>query len=365
MNCRIIVLVTVGLFAAGCAYTPDGIPREDLISTAVAAPAPAPEPAPGEGDEEALVVLVDGETGDDTANEEALTEVEVSGTGRGAVVPESREIELGEIVTGGSGGGAASAASGFVYPSVGSAFAATRPETPYVMEAGGETPYWRSQSSFYELDGIVFAEFSLIAVDREPILATLRQVPEAAAPGFRRYVSVEGAPVSAAYQAGPCGAGDGIQRGYFASIRVGDEGFEGCARETGGQWDWSRDLLTRYDAIMLCLDEVPDAVGAVDAYSPSETNTAVRVLRSDQSRIECVIVNEDLRMASVRELDVTEVHLNEGRTVFLREIGETRDECRSYENIFGPDGRLMGVLAHDLCQNPRAHFQGPPPDPES
>lgn len=330
---RLIAVMTIsGLLVAGCATTPSGMDDESMMSTM----APAPDPA-----------LPNTDRDSDT------------GMGQGGGEDSENAIGIGDVGAAGNGGGNESTSSGFVYPSIGTAFAGTRPDTPYVMEAGGESPYWRARSSFYEIEGIVFAEFSFVAVDQGALSATLRQVPDSVAPGFRRYVSVEGPAVSAAFQAGFCRDGQGVDRGYFASIQVEGEAFEGCARETGGQWDWSRDLLSRYDAILMCLDEVPEAVGAVDAYSPSETNTAVRVLSQDQSRFECIIINNEMRLASVRELDVTEVHLNEGRTVFLRGVGDVRDECRSYENIMSADGELLGVLAHDLCQNPRAHVLGP------
>lgn len=261
---------------------------------------------------------------------------------------------------GADGGGGSASQTGFVYPAIGTAFAGTRPETPYGMAAQGESPYWRSTIELYDLEGEVFGEFRLIAAGHDPILTTLRMAPDHLVNGFRRYISTtpDPVPVSAAFQAGPCIDFDGIERPFFASVRVDDVTYEGCAREEGGQWDWSRDLLTRYDQILLCLEEVPGAVAAIDAYSPSEENTAVRVLTDDQSRFECVIVNADLRLASVRELDVTEVHLNEGRTVFLTAEPEAND-CRAIEHIRRADGELMGVLAHDLCQNPRTHVEGP------
>lgn len=263
------------------------------------------------------------------------------------------------------GGGAsrsgASVSSGFVYPAIGSAFAGTRPDTPYVMQASGEQPYWRSNAEFYELDGEIHAEFSLIAADEAPLRADLRQAPDHMVHGYRRFVSTEsdGARISAAYQAGPCVDGMGVERGFFTSIQINDTIYEGCARETGGQWDWSRDLLTRFDAILTCLDEVPDALAAIDAYSPTPENTAVRVLRADHQRFECVIVNEDQRLASVRELDITEVHLNEGRTIFTRVPIDEGNACLSEETIINSAGDELGYLVHDLCQNPRTHVEGP------
>lgn len=304
----------IGVILAGCASTPSGMSPEDMMSSAT-----APAPAPHEG----------------------------NGTGAG----------LSEA----GGEGVSAAPTGFVYPAIGTAFAGTRPDTPYSMAAQGETPYWRATIEFYELEGDVSGEFRMIATEQNPILTTLRKAPDHLTNGFRRYVSVRPDPVavSAAFQAGPCIDFDGIERPFFASIRAGDQTFEGCAREAGGQWDWSREILTRYEQIRMCLDEVPGAVAAIDAYSPGEDNTAVRVLTDDRSRFECVIVNGEQRLASIRELDVTEVHLNEGRTVFLTAEPEASD-CRAIEHIRSADGALLGVLAHDLCQNPRTHVEGAP-----
>ncbi len=228
------------------------------------------------------------------------------------------------------------------------------------MVAQGEGPYWRAAIEFHDIDGIVFGDFRMIAAEQEPVMATLRPAPDHLVNGFRRYVSAtaDTMPVSAAFQAGPCIDFDGIERPFFTSVRVANETYEGCAREEGGQWDWSRDILTRYEQILTCLDVVPEAVAAIDAYSPDEANTAVRVLTGDQSRFECLIVNADLQLISVRALDVTEIHLNEGRTVFLRSEPEAND-CRAIEHIRNADGLLLGVLAHDLCQNPRTHVEGP------
>ncbi len=263
-----------------------------------------------------------------------------------------------------AGGGRSTEAtvvSGFVYPAIGSAFAGTRPDTPYVMQASGEQPYWRSSAEFYEFNGEIHARFSLIAADETPLQADLRQASDHLVHGYRRFVSsdADGERISAAYQAGPCIDSMGVERGFFTSIRVNGTIYEGCARETGGQWDWSRDLLTRFDAIQICLDEVPNALAAVDAYSPTPDNTAVRVLRADHQRFECIIVNEDRRLASVRELDITEVHLNEGRTIFTRVPIDDGHACLSEETIINSAGDELGYLVHDLCQNPRTHVEGP------
>ncbi|WP_421786395.1 hypothetical protein [Hyphobacterium sp.] len=344
---RYLAMLSIGCFVlAGCASTPSSLSSDDMVSTM--APASPPPPESTEGGE----TYVGG------------------GTGRGSVQPETRQITIeledpagapmpSDGATGSAAGGGA--AVGFVYPAIGSAFAGTRPEVPYQMQAAGEQPYWRSNAEFYEIEGTVFAQFSIIAVDETPLQATLREAPDHLANGFRRYVSrdPDGPRISAAYQAGPCLDGMGVERGFFTSIRVDDTTYEGCARETGGQWDWSRDLLTRYDAILICLDEVPAAVAAVDAYSPTPENTAVRVMSADQQRHECVIVNEDQRLASVRALDITEVHLNEGRTVFSRAPLVDADGCLSQEVILNTEGETLGYLAHDLCQNPRRHVEGP------
>lgn len=304
---------------AGCASTPSDMNPGDMRSSAT-----APAPVPAENDS------------------------------NGLALPDA------------GGGGGISTRAGFLYPAIGTAFAGTRPETPYGMVAQGEAPYWRMTIELYDLEGEVFGNFRMIAAEQDQILTTLRMAPDHFANGFRRYVSLTPEPVtvSAAFQAGPCMDFDGIERPFFASVRVDDATYEGCAREEGGQWDWSRDILTRYDQILLCLEEVPGAVAAIDAYSPSEENTEVRVLTEDQSRFECVIVNADLRLASVRELDVTEVHLNEGRTVFLTAEPEPND-CRAIEHIRSAGGAMLGVLAHDLCQNPRTHVEGAPSAGES
>lgn len=304
-----------GLLLAGCASTPPGMSPNDMRSSAIA-PAPDPSESSSEG-------------------------LDLADPGAGVI-------------------GGSSTRTGFDYPAIGTAFAGTRPETPYSMAAQGEAPYWRATIEFHDLEGEVFGEFRMIAAEQEPILTTVRLAPDHFVNGFRRYVSVTPEPVtvSAAFQAGPCMDFDGIERPFFASVRVDNETYGGCAREEGGQWDWSRDILTRYDLILLCLSEVPGAVAAIDAYSPSEDNTAVRVLTDDQSRYECLIVNADERIASIRELDMTEVHLNEGRTVFLT-TEPVANECRAIEHIRSDDGTLMGVLAHDLCQNPRTHAEGP------
>jgi uncharacterized membrane protein len=333
---RFLVLIAVGSLLAACASTTGSMDSGELASSMAPASPPPPAPPPSSAD--------GGRT------------IEGSGTGRAAVRPETRQITVELAETGAPG-----AAAGFVYPSIGSAFAGTRPDTPYVMQANGEQPYWRSVAEFYEMDDEVFARFSLIAVDETPVLATLRQAADHLEQGFRRYVSAEadGPRISAAYQAGPCVDDMGVARGFFTSIRVNDETYEGCAWETGGQWDWSRDLLTRFDAILLCLDEVSDAVAAVDAYSPTPENTAVRVVDAEQQRFECVIVNADQRLASVRELDITEVHLNEGRTLFTLAPIADGNACLSEETIINAEGEVLGYLAHDLCQNPRAHVEGP------
>lgn len=317
---RLIVMAGLaGAVLAGCASTPSGMSPDDMVSSATA-PATAPR----------------------------------------------EENETGAGLPGAGGGGGNTARTGFLYPAIGTAFAGTRPETPYGMIAQGETPYWRATIEFYELDSEVYGEFRMIAAEQTPIQTTLRMAPDHLANGFRRYVSAmpDSVPVSAAFQAGRCIDFDGIERPFFASIRAGEQTFEGCAREEGGQWDWSRDLLSRYEQILMCLDEVPGAVAAVDAYSPSEENTAVRVLTNDQSRFECVIINTEQRLASIRELDVTEVHLNEGRTVFLTAEPEA-NTCQAIEHIRSVDGALLGVLVHDLCQNPRTHVEGAPVAGES
>jgi uncharacterized membrane protein len=355
------VLVTIacaGLLVTACATAPSDLDSDAMVST-VAAPAPppppspasAPAPAPDNADD--LGDLMGEPVGESTVT--SGTMYEQSGAGRGSVqVPrvEGPELTIAEVSSG---------SSGFVYPVMGAAFAGTRPETPYVLEAHGEAPYWRATAELYEVDGAVFARFALIAADEPPINSTLARAPDFMAGGFRRYVSAtpDGPRVSAAYQAGPCVDRTGIRRGYFASIRVNGVTFEGCARETGGQWDWSRDLLDRYDQIMMCLNEIPGAVAAIDAYSPSEENTAVRVIDGEQVRHECLIVNDNQRLASTRELEPTEVHLNEGRTVFFSAMPETRDQCRRYETVMDANANLLGVLAHDICQNPRAHVEGP------
>lgn len=368
---NILILAAGSVLLAACASTPSTMSEDNLVSTVVASPAPPPA-------NEELSDFTDGVGG--AVGEPSPEEVVVRGTGRGGVRPEQRNIELelsgtgaggggtgegtigiGDMGAIGSGGSGSAARPGFVYPAMGSAFAATRPETPYTMQASGEAPYWRSDAEFYELDGAIFARFSLVAADAGTLGVTLREAPSHLANGFRSYASAdsEGPRVSANYQAGPCVDGLGVEREFFASIQVDDTVFEGCARETGGQWDWSRDLLTRYAEIIMCLDEVDGAVAAIDAYAPTPDNTAVRILRGDGTRFECLIVNDGQRLASVRELDATEVHLNEGRTLFMRDPIPGEDNCRSFESILGRDGELMGYLAHDLCQNPRIHVEGP------
>lgn len=313
----IAIPAMMGALLAGCATVPTDLESGDMRASAVA---PAPPPAPSVVEEEAPDIM----HGDD--------------------------------------GIAADAApfAGFRYVPVGTAFAGTRPDTPYAMSALGAAPYWRANLEFYELAGELFADLQMVMAEHDPVLTRLRPGPDHLVNGFRRYVSAdaEDVQVSAAFQAGPCMDADGIERSFFASIRVNDAVYNGCAREDGGQWDWSRDILTRFEEVRMCLDEVPDAVGAIDAYSPSEDRTAVRVITGDQRRFECMIVNSGQRLASLRELDVTEVHLNEGRTVFLPDVPEA-NECQAVEQIRRPDGALMGALVHDLCQNPRLHVEGP------
>jgi len=329
---RIIAMLSLtGLVLAGCASTPSDLNADDLISSVAPPSAPPvvtlPMPTPP-GDN-------DGSESNDNL----------------VVAPASPSPDAG---------GGRLASSGFEYPAAGAAFAGTRPETPYVMTAHGEAPYWRASARFYEIEGDIFADYRMVVAEHDPIQIRLRPAPDHLADGYRRFVSAssDDLPISAAFQAGPCEDPDGIERPFFSSIRIGNEIYEGCGREDGGQWDWSRDVLARYIQILMCLDEVPGAVGAIDAYSPSEANTAVRVLTSGQNRFECLIINESQRLASVRELDVTEVHINEGRTIFLRDIPE-RNPCRSIEHIRDRDGELIGVLAHDLCQNPRTQVEGP------
>ncbi|MEE2525096.1 hypothetical protein V0U79_01875 [Hyphobacterium sp. HN65] len=371
---NILVLGLGSLLLAACASSPSGLTSEELISTVTASPAPPPEGMEAD-DMDELAELMGEPVGDTSSGEIVL-----HGTGRGGGMqrPEGNiELDLSGIGAGGGGsgegtigignmgaigsGGGGSAGSGFIYPAMGSAFATARPETPYAMQANGEAPYWRSDAEFYELDGEILARFSLVAADAGELGVTLREAPGNLVDGFRSYVSVDadGPRVSANYQAGPCVDALGVEREYFASIQVDGSIFEGCARETGGQWDWSRDLLSRYTEILVCLEEVENAIGVLDAYAPSPENTAIRVLTVDQSRFECLIVNSGQRLASVRELDATEVHLNEGRTIFMRERFQSADNCRSYESIRSATGELMGYLAHDLCQNPRVHVEGP------
>ena len=320
---RIAIPALTGALLAGCATAPSDLEAGDMRSS-VTAPAPPPSP-----------VIVEAEVTD---------------------------------VSPGNGGMAAepTPAAGFRYVSVGTPFAGTRPETPYTLNALGAAPYWRARLQFYELSGELFAELSMVMAEHDPVSTRLRPGPDHLVNGFRRYVSaeLEEILVSASFQAGPCMDADGIERSFFASIRVNDDVYEGCAREDGGEWDWSRDILVRMAEIQMCLDEVPDAVGAIDAYSPSEDHTAVRVITGDQSRFECVIVDADQRLASIRELDATEVHLNEGRTIFLAELPQA-DACQSIEHIRRSSGELVGALVHDLCQNPRLHFEGPVDDMES
>ncbi|WP_394694470.1 hypothetical protein [Hyphobacterium sp.] len=310
---QIAIPALLGALLAGCATAPSDLDAGDMRSAAVA-PAPPPAP-PVQTEEEADITAGDDEV---------------------------------------------SASSGFQYAAIGSAFAGTRPDTPYSMNALGAAPYWRASLEFYELSGELFADLHMVMAENDPVLTRLRPGPDHLMNGFRRFVSAgdEDVRVSASFQAGPCRGADGIERPFFASIQVNNAVYSGCAREDGGQWDWSRDILTRFDEVRMCLDEVTDAAGAIDAYSPSEDHTAVRVITADQRRFECMIVNAEQRLTSLRELDATEVHLNEGRTVFLPEVPEA-NECQAVEHIRGPDGELMGALVHDLCQNPRLHVEGP------
>jgi len=326
------VLGFAGLVLAGCASTPTDMNADDMISSIAPPSAPPSMPAPAP-------VMTDEDT--------------FSGGGNGAG-------SRARIVAPNAGGSGGAARAGFVYPAIGASFAGTRPETPYVMTAQGEGPYWRASAQLYEIEGDVFVDYRMVVAEHDPILIRLRPAPDHLTNGYRRFVtaSPDELPISAAFQAGPCLDVDRIERSFFASVRIGNEVYDGCAREDGGQWDWSRDILARYAQILMCLDEVPGAVGAIDAYSPSEENTAVRVMTADQSRFECLIVDAEQRLASVRELDIIEVHLNEGRTVFLRDVPD-ENPCRSIEHILDRNGELMGVLAHDLCQNPRTQVERP------
>lgn len=309
--------ILIGALLAGCATVPSDLEAGDMRASAVA---PAPPPA-------------------------------------GMVVEEE-----GPDIIPGDDGVAADAIpfAGFPYVTVGTAFAGTRPDTPYAMSALGAEPYWRASLEFYELSGELFAEFNMVMIEHDRVLTRLRPGPDHLVNGFRRYVSADAQDVlvSAAFQAGPCWDADGIERSFFASIRVNGDVYNGCAREDGGQWDWSRDIISHFGEVRMCLDEVPGAVGVVDAYSPSDDRTAVRVITGDQRRFECMIINSGQRLASLRELDATEVHLNEGRTVFLPDVPEAND-CQAVEHIRRADGALMGALVHDLCQNPRLHVEGP------
>jgi hypothetical protein len=322
---NILTIGLIGLLVTGCATAPSTLDQEILVSTMVdVQPADSPDPTE-----------LDQFTGDGPA----------AGVGGGGSV----------------GGSAATLPSGFVYPAFGTGFAAEQPATPYTISVQGEAPYWRANVELYERDGQLLANIHMVLAEHDPIIATLRPAGDHLVEGYRRFVSTNSATprISAAFQSGPCVDGAGIDRPFFASIRVGDENHDGCAREEGGQWDWSRDILSRYDMVLMCMDEVEGTIAAVDAYAPSDQNTAVRVVTAADARFECLIVNADRRLASVRELDATEVHLNEGRTLFLRYIPDTPNRCRSLEHIRSADGQLMGVLAHDLCQNPRTHADSP------
>jgi uncharacterized membrane protein len=315
----------IGFVLAGCATAPSTLDQDRLLSTLV--------------DDLPAVVP-------DTSGRDQITSDIIGGATGGA---------------GSVGGGAATLPSGFVYPAFGTAFASEQPATPYTMSAQGDAPYWRANVEVYERAGELFANIHMVLAEHDPILATLRPAADHMVQGFRRYVSDNSSSpaISAAFQSGPCVDASGIDRSFYASIRVDGENHDGCAREEGGQWDWSRDILSRYDMVLMCMDEVEGTIAAVDAYAPSELNTAVRVVTSADARFECVIVNDDRRLASVRELDATEVHLNEGRTLFLRNIPDAPNACRALEHIRSPEGELMGVLAHDLCQNPRIHADSP------
>jgi len=207
---------------------------------------------------------------------------------------------------------------------------------------------------FEESGGRVTARLDLAGAGHAPVSAELDIDRAWLSDEVQRYAGFveNGAEAVVELESGPCRTGARLDA-RFASIRVGEKTWRGCARETGPVVSWSESLPDHLDMIDACIERARSSSMAfvAGAARPQVIHTgagAARFQLNGGGRWDCSVRNGRAEWRVVN--DGEPPRPGEGERVFIPgAMPADGDGCYLYERVRAADGRLIGALGHDVC----------------
>lgn len=174
--------------------------------------------------------------------------------------------------------------------------------------------------------------------------------------GVRRFIgqTMSGDPVEVVLQAGPClDPGSARHQTHFATVSVGGERFDGCAREVAATDRWTNYIASYLPAIDTCLYEMRNQAEHVTLAYPVASATGVRLGNRLGQRWECVTRQGNQAVNAMRTLEAGDIMAGENDPIFVRgEMPMAGEGCYVYESVRTADGELIGAFGFDACTAP-------------